>query len=124
MDVQVAVGSTTTYKASDMCGVPANDTGFVDPGEASEHLTQYLKGIHTTVLITLYETLCACAGTLNYVKLTGLKPDTIYYYVYGDVVSSHCPATWTIHMQQDYITTLSDNVHCWMCRRRWALVSS
>lgn len=26
------------------------------------------------------------AGTLNYVKLTDLKPDTTYYYVYGDVV--------------------------------------
>ncbi|BDA47385.1 probable inactive purple acid phosphatase 27 [Coccomyxa sp. Obi] len=53
--LQVAIGSTTSYKATDMCGIPANDTGFLDP------------------------------GTLNYVKLTDLKPDTTYYYVYGDV---------------------------------------
>ena len=38
MESQVAVGSTTTYKASDMCGVPANDTGFVDPGEAIKQI--------------------------------------------------------------------------------------
>lgn len=31
------------------------------------------------------------AGTLNYVLLTGLKPDTVYYYVYGDVVSQAKP---------------------------------
>ena len=31
---QVAIGSTTSYKASDMCGIPANDTGFLDPGDA------------------------------------------------------------------------------------------
>lgn len=32
--MQVAIGSTTSYKASDMCGIPANDTGFLDPGDA------------------------------------------------------------------------------------------
>lgn len=32
--VQVAMGSSTTYKATDMCASPANDTGFFDPGKA------------------------------------------------------------------------------------------
>lgn len=32
--VQVAVGSSTTYKATDVCASPANDTGFFDPGDA------------------------------------------------------------------------------------------
>ena len=27
------------------------------------------------------------AGALNYVKITGLQPDTRYYYTYGDLVS-------------------------------------
>ena len=49
-----ATGHWTTYKASDMCGEPANNTAyFIDP------------------------------GYLHDVLLTDLKPNTLYYFQYG-----------------------------------------
>jgi hypothetical protein len=48
---QFVTGSQWTYQAADMCGPPANTTGFIDP------------------------------GFMHSVVLTGLKPKTRYYYV-------------------------------------------
>jgi hypothetical protein len=50
-------GSFSTYTRLQMCGAPANSTGWVDP------------------------------GWLNYAALTGLQPGTRYYYTVGDPVS-------------------------------------
>ncbi|CAL8471735.1 g11277 [Coccomyxa elongata] len=47
-------GSFSTYTRLQMCGAPANSTGWVDP------------------------------GWLNYAALTGLQPGTRYYYTVGD----------------------------------------
>ncbi|EIE21772.1 Metallo-dependent phosphatase [Coccomyxa subellipsoidea C-169] len=47
-------GSFSTYTRLQMCGAPANSTGWVDP------------------------------GWLNYAALTGLQPGTRYYYAVGD----------------------------------------
>lgn len=52
-------GSFSTYTRLQMCGAPANSTGWVDP------------------------------GWLNYAALTGLQPGTRYYYAVGDPVSHH-----------------------------------
>ena len=52
-------GSFSTYTRLQMCGAPANSTGWVDP------------------------------GWLNYAALTGLQPGTRYYYAVGDPVSRH-----------------------------------
>lgn len=54
-----ANGTNTTYTAADLCGAPANSTGFVNP------------------------------GAINRVLLTGLAPSTRYYYIYGDAVSCY-----------------------------------
>ena len=57
-----------------------------------------LANLHPAFLQSLVSSddeLAPCAGTLNYVKLTGLKPDTAYYYIYGDVVSSNYPPSLT-----------------------------
>ena len=50
-------GTTHTYNASDMCGSPANDTAYVDP------------------------------GSLHRVLLDNLTDSTQYFYVFGDPVS-------------------------------------
>ena len=35
---------------------------------------------------------CACAaGALNYVTVSGLLPDTVYFYKVGDLVRLHIP---------------------------------
>ena len=57
MYTMTANGTNTTYTAADLCGAPANSTGFVNP------------------------------GAINRVLLTGLAPSTRYYYIYGDAVS-------------------------------------
>jgi hypothetical protein len=49
-----ATATTATYTAKDLCGAPANSTGWMDPGL-----------IHDAVL-------------------TNLKPNQKYYYIYGD----------------------------------------
>jgi hypothetical protein len=51
-----ATGSNNTFTPADLCGSPANNTGFRNP------------------------------GAVNHVTLTGLEPYTRYYYVYGDPV--------------------------------------
>ncbi|KAK9801333.1 hypothetical protein WJX73_005521 [Symbiochloris irregularis] len=48
------IGNTTTYTIDEMCGYPANATGWIDP------------------------------GTINYVLVSGLNPSTKYYYQVGD----------------------------------------
>ena len=48
--------TTKTYNASSMCGIPANSTGYVDP------------------------------GMLHSATLTNLSFSTRYYYQYGDMV--------------------------------------
>ena len=40
---QIAYGTSTTYKASDMCGAPANAEGFWDPGYMHDVLLKSLK---------------------------------------------------------------------------------
>lgn len=50
-------GSFLTYTRLQMCGAPANSTGWVDP------------------------------GALNYAAMTDLQPNTRYYYSVGDKVS-------------------------------------
>jgi hypothetical protein len=52
----VAPGRTSTYAREDLCGGVANSTGFLDPGL-----------FHTAIL-------------------TGLQPDTTYFYSYGNEV--------------------------------------
>jgi hypothetical protein len=49
-----SMGSFSTYTQLQMCGAPANSTGWVNP------------------------------GALNYAAMTGLQPNTRYYYVVGD----------------------------------------
>lgn len=51
-----AKGKTVTYTKKEMCGLPANSTGWIEPG-----------ALHRT-------------------KLTDLLPSTRYYYIYGDKV--------------------------------------
>ena len=53
---QSAVGDSTTYTRADMCGPPANTTGWVEP------------------------------GLLHGAVMAGLAPSTRYYYRYGDQV--------------------------------------
>ena len=50
-----AMGTSKTYGIKDLCGVPATTDGWVDPGHLHEAL------------------------------MTGLKPNTRYYYKYGQV---------------------------------------
>ena len=51
-----ASGTSHTYNASDLCGSPANDTAYVNP------------------------------GSLHIVKLKGLEYSTEYFYIFGDAV--------------------------------------
>ena len=53
-------GSYSTYTRLQMCGAPANSSGWVDP------------------------------GALNFAAMTGLVPSTRYYYTVGDPVSCAC----------------------------------
>ena len=57
-----APAETGTYGRQDLCGGVANSTGFMNPGL-----------FHTAAL-------------------TGLQPDTAYFYVYGDEVPHPCSA--------------------------------
>lgn len=51
------MGNSTTYYPSDLCTSPANDTGYIFP------------------------------GFFNAVLVSGLTPNTKYYYVVGDPVN-------------------------------------
>jgi hypothetical protein len=58
MYVSFPAGTTKTYTRADLCGAPANGTGYFDPGS-----------LHTAAM-------------------TGLQPSTKYYYIYGSDVRS------------------------------------
>ena len=58
-------GKSSTYKANDMCGAPANGVGFKDP------------------------------GFIHDVLLTGLKPGVKYYFQFGSAEVCNIPVPWT-----------------------------
>ena len=55
-----APGDSSTYTAADLCGAPANTSGWMDPG-----------WLHGAVM-------------------AGLQPSTRYWYQYGDEVCERC----------------------------------